>query len=208
MIVVFSIILVSGCGTMPDATTEEAAVTEGTVGGVAIGAIAGGLIGSMIGDDAKSAAIGAGIGAIIGGAIGRSYAQSIASRRQALRGREDDLDAQLAFAQGVNEDTKKYNQQLERRVAQIESEVSSLNRQVRSNQITRQELYRQRGLLDEEVKEANRQLALAEEQRSEMVAFQRQQSSDELDAEIAEYERHLRELKGSVNALASQRQRI
>jgi len=88
--------LLGGC-----ATTDQQAKTEGTVAGAGIGALLGAGIGALAGGG-KGAAIGAGVGALVGGVAGYSYANTVVKRRQVLQGKENDLDARISYAQGVN----------------------------------------------------------------------------------------------------------
>lgn len=203
LVTALSVLLVGGC-----ATGGDQAKTEGTVGGAAIGAVVGGLLGKAIGDDKKAAAIGAGLGAAIGGAIGYSYADRIARRHEELAGREDDLDAQIDFAMGVNQDTQEYNQSLEREIADLKPKVDELVARINRNEVTEEQLNRERKDLATKVSAADEQLLLAQQELTDLKKFQRTQKSDILDQQITELEANVETLEKNTRVLASQRQRI
>src|SRR5499425_619715 len=115
------VLLVSSC-----ATQDQQAQTEGTALGALGGALLGAAIGGLASGDARGAAIGAGIGALTGGVAGFVYAHSIVKRREELAGRENDLDAQIKFARGVNQDTQEYNQKIASDVKAYKSEIDRL----------------------------------------------------------------------------------
>ena len=197
IILAVTVFFIAGC-----ATKGQQARTEGTAGGAAIGAGVGALAGALIGGK-KGAAIGAGAGALIGGAAGYSYADRIAKRHKELEGKENDLDAHIEYARGVNQDTEECNQRLE-------NEIGALVAKVNQQQITQQELEKERQALNQKVQVANDQLALAEKELHELKRFQSQQpqTSDELDTEIADLEQNLAQLRKNTSELASLSQRI
>src|SRR5512144_669755 len=117
LIAVALIVTMTGC-----ATERQQAKTESTGTGTAIGAIVGAVIGSMAGGK-RGAAIGAATGALIGGVAGYSYGDKIAQRHQELQGKENDLNARMNFARGVNQDTEEYNQKLRQEIASTWQEV-------------------------------------------------------------------------------------
>jgi gas vesicle protein len=199
-LVIFS---VTGC-----ATPGDRARTEGTAGGAAIGAAIGGILGRALGGDSKSTAIGAAIGATIGGAVGYSYADRIAKRHRELAGREDDLDAQIQFAKGVNQDTQEYNRILEREITNVKPQTDRLVAQIHRNDITQEQLKQERKNLDTMVSTADKQLKLAQNQLDRLRRFQNTQASPELDQQIANLEAKVETLERNTQALASQRQRI
>src|SRR5262245_10268329 len=88
-----AILFVAGCAT----TQEDQAKTEGTAVGAALGALVGAGIGYAAGGT-KGAVIGGVTGATLGGTGGYVYANQVANRHKALAGKENDLDARVAFA--------------------------------------------------------------------------------------------------------------
>jgi chromosome segregation ATPase len=196
--------LVTGC-----ATTGQQATTEGTAAGAGIGALLGAAVGAAIGGG-EGAAIGAGAGALLGGVAGYSYAQDIQSHRNALRGREDSLDAQLDFAQRVNESTQDANRSLAQEIRDSEDKVNALAVKTQQQQATQGELESQRQELSKKVRAAEDQHALAAQQLDELKQFRSRQSQDspELDVQIARLETTLQEVKTNTTRLASLSQRI
>ena len=192
------------------ATQSEQARTEGTLGGAAIGAAVGAGLGYLIGRDAASAGIGAAIGALAGGVGGYVYADRIAKRHEELSGKENDLDARVAFARGVNEDTQEYNARLKKDVSELEPKITELAAKKKKQEITQRELEKEKQALATRVKDANKQLAVGQDELQALKKFRSEQkkSSKELDEEIKTLEQSLAQMKSSTNALASLNQRI
>ena len=182
------VLLLSGC-----ATQGAQARAEGTAAGAGIGAV-----------------IGAAIGAALGGAGGYVYADRIAKRHAALAGKEQDLDAQVAFARGINEDTEQYNRRLQKEVADLEPKIANLEARTKRQQVTQGELTKQRQALGTKVDDANKQLALAEDQLQGLKKFrdERPNASRDLDEQIRTLEAHLAQMRSNTTALASLNQRI
>lgn len=195
--------LVAGC-----ATPGQQATTEGTAAGAGIGALIGAGLGAAIGGG-EGAAIGAGAGALLGGIAGYSYAQNIQSRRNALRGRENNLDAQLDFARGLNQDTEAANRRLAQEIRDSEDKVNALAVKTQQQQATQGELESQRQELSKKVKAAEDEHALAAQQLDELKQLRSRhpQDSPELDAQIAKLETQVQELKTNTTKLASLSQR-
>ena len=198
------IIFISGCATKGQQTR-----TEGTAGGAGIGAVIGGLLGYALGDE-KGALAGAALGAALGGAVGYTYADNIANRHAELAGHENDLDARIAFAEGVNQDTQEFNQLLERDIATLAPEIDALSAQARQEKITQKELDKKRQSMEEKVEETEIALAAAEDELKDLKKFQDRtpDQSDKLDSEIAKLERNLKQLKKNTDTIASLSQRL
>lgn len=205
-LIVLSILLIfiSGC-----ATKSQQTRTEGTAGGAGIGALVGGLIGYAIGDE-KGALAGAAIGGALGGAVGYTYADNIANRHAKLAGHENDLDARITFAEGINQDTQDLNQLLERDIATLTPEIDAINTQVQQEKITQKELDEKRKSMELKVEETETALAAAENELKDLKKFQGRtpDQSDELDSEIAKLESNLDQLKRNTDAIASLSQRL
>ena len=199
------VLFVSSC-----ATQSEQARTEGTLAGAGIGAVVGGGLGYLIGRDAASAGIGAAIGALAGGAGGYVYADRIAKRHDQLAGKENDLDARITFARGVNEDTQEYNARLQKEVNELEPRITELAAKKTNQEVTQRELEKEKQLLATRVKDANKQLALGQDELQGLKKFRSEQkkSSKELDQEIKTLETSLAQMKSNTSALASLNQRI
>jgi outer membrane lipoprotein SlyB len=205
VMIVFVAFLATGC-----AAQNQKAHTEGTAAGAGLGALLGAGLGAAFGGDTKGALIGATAGALLGGIAGYSYTDNIAKRRAALTGKESDLDARIAFAHGVNEDTQKFNEQLASEINESEAKVNALATQYKNQQITQQQLEAERQTLKNKVQNAEQQVKLAGEQLDDLKRFRSQQtaSSDTLDIEVTRLEGQLAQLKTNTTALASLSQRI
>jgi hypothetical protein len=200
-------VFVTGC-----ATQGDQARTEGTLIGAGLGAAIGAGLGYAIGGSGTSAGIGAAIGALAGGAGGYVYADRIAKRHDELVGKEDDLNARIAFARGVNEDTQEYNARLKKEVGELQPRIAELAAKKEKQEITQRELQREKQTLDTRIKEANKQLAAGEQELRELKQFRSEQKktpkSGELDKEIKILEQNLAQVKSNTSALASLNQRI
>ncbi|MCP4340876.1 MAG: hypothetical protein GY799_18800 [Desulfobulbaceae bacterium] len=205
-LIVLSILFlfISGC-----ATKDQQTRTEGTAGGAGIGAIIGGLIGYVVGDE-EGALAGAALGAALGGAVGYTYADNIANRHAELAGHENDLDARITFAEGINQDTQELNQLLEREIATLTPEIDTINTQARQEKITQKELDEKRKSMEQKVEETETALAAAENELKELKKFQGRtpDQSDELDSEIGKLEKNLKQLKRNTDTIASLSQRL
>lgn len=191
------------------ATQGDTARTEGTLIGAGAGAAVGAGLGYLIGGS-RGALIGAGVGAATVGTVGYVYADQVAKRNEALRGRENDLDARIEFAQGVNADTRQYNERLRRQVADLEVKVADLEARKRAQQVTQQELMDTRQAVSAQVNDARRQLQTAEAQLQDLRDFKARQSvpSPALDQEIAKFETTLANIRSHTTTMASQNARI
>lgn len=204
LIAVALMIAMTGC-----ATESQQAKTESTVTGTAIGAIAGGIIGGLLGGK-RGAVIGAATGGVIGGVAGYSYGDKIAQRHQELEGKENDLNARINFARGVNQDTEEYNQKLRQEIASTKQGVDALAAQIKRQQVTQQQLYTAREQLNAKVNNAQQQLTVAQTELHNLQVFKSKQpqQSAELNTEISRLQTNLAQLKSNTNTLAALSQRI
>ncbi|MEN8259357.1 MAG: YMGG-like glycine zipper-containing protein [Pseudomonadota bacterium] len=198
------IFLMAGC-----ATQGQKAKGEGTLLGAGIGAAIGAGIGALIGGK-KGAAIGAGAGAALGALGGYSYASSVEKRHRQLAGKENDLNARIAFAQGINQDTQQYNERLAQDVADLEQHVAMLEGKISRQQITQRELEKERASVRKKVIEAENQLLLASQQLDDLKQFRsgHPQDSAVLDSEIEKLEAQVAQLRTNTTTLASLGQRF
>ncbi|MCP4117723.1 MAG: hypothetical protein GY737_20460 [Desulfobacteraceae bacterium] len=179
------------------ATHDQRARTESTAAGAGIGAALGAGLGYLLGEK-EGAVVGAVIGATVGGAAGYSYADSITKRQKELERKENNLDARINFARGVNEDTLKYNQDLEKQIRIREANIEKMTQKAEQQ------------ALEKEIRTAEQNKALLKNGIEDLKNFQANQPqvSDELDAEIAELEKNLARLKSNTSKLASLRHRF
>lgn len=198
------VVFLTGC-----ATQGDQARTEGTLAGAGIGAAVGAGLGYLIGGG-QGAGIGAAVGAAVGGTSGYVYADQVAKRHEMLKGKEQDVNARIAFAEAVNSDTRQYNQRLQQQVAELEPKIASLEARVKTQQVTRQELDRQKQALTQRIDDANKQLVAGQNELQELKNFRARQSSSspKLDAQISALEANLVEMRSHTTSLASQSSRI
>ena len=87
------------------------------------------------------------------------------------------MNARIAFAEAVNSDTRQYNQRLQQQVAELEPKIASLEARVKTQQVTRQELDRQKQALTQRIDDANKQLVAGQNELQELKNFRARQSS-------------------------------
>jgi len=208
--------LTPGCG-----TPQRTAALECGAGG------AGGafLLCKALGGNDDTCMAMAAAGGGVGATVCYNYAGQLEQRRQALAGREDDLDAQLEYVRGLNQDAEQLNVRLRERVAEITRLTDDAVAKVGQGRMTQQQLQEQQNALDEEIATGRQQLAQGRtaldelkryRARQEEQARQDEQAAGEqqaqrlraLDAELAKNEALLQEIERQTSALASQRQRV
>ena len=193
--------MTAGC-----ATTTGTAGLECGLGGAGAGYLACKLAG---GTDAHCAEIGAAVGA--GGALACSvYARHLEQRRKELEGKENDLDAQIRYVQGLNADTQQLNADLAQRVASITRSTDEVVAQIRQQQISQVRIAEERKTRtdtlrtsQDEVNQGTQALQTAKELRAKDG-----NPSPALDAAITQQEQLLAEAQRQVNLLAAQRDRV
>ena len=188
------------------ATQEQTASLECGAGGAAASYLICKALGKSDRDCAGFAVAGGGIGA----AVCYTYASNLAKRRQQLAGRENDLDAQLRYVRGLNEDGQRLNAELRERVSVATKRAQELSAQVNSNRAPAGALAKERQRLDGEVKAASQQVDLQKSALQEAKNYQakRKTPAPDLDAEIAKQDQLLAETQRQVNALVSLHERV
>ena len=194
-------IVIAGC-----ATTEQTASLQCGAGGLAAGYLACKLAG---GTDAKCLAIGGGVAAA--GAVGcYSYSKHLTARRQQLAGKENDLDAQIHYVKGLNDDTRQFNSELNKRVTAMTQKNDQVVVQIQQQQITAQQLAQEHQSQDklisasqQEVNDGIKALQAAKDLRARRTA-----PAPDLDAAIDQQEQLLANAQHQVDQLAQQRARV
>ena len=200
-IVGWVIVTLAGC-----ATTTGTAGLECGLGGAGASYLACKL---AHGTDARCAEIGAAVGA--GGALACSlYARHLDEQRKELAGKENDLDAQIRYVQGLNADTRQLNTDLAQRVASVTQSTDKVVAEIQQQQISQAQLAQERktrsDLLrtsQEEVNQGTQALQTARDLRAKDA-----NSSPALDDAIRQQEQLLAEAQRQVGLLASQRDRV
>ena len=193
--------LTAGC-----ATTTQTAGLECGLGGAGASYLACKLAG---GTDAHCAEIGAAVGA--GGALACSlYARHLEQRRKELEGKENDLDAQIRYVQGLNADTQQLNADLSKRVASVTQSTDKVVAEIQQQQMSQAQIAQERKSRDDmlktsqdEVNQGTQALQTAKELRAKD-----SNSSPALDAAITQQEQLLAEAQRQVGLLAAQRDRV
>lgn len=188
------------------ATTTQTAGLECGLGGAGASYLACKLAG---GTDAHCAEIGAAVGA--GGALACSlYARHLEQRRKELAGKENDLDAQIRYVQGLNADTQQLNADLAQRVASVTQSTDKLVAEIQQQQISQTQIAQERKSRDDtlrtsqdEVNQGTQALQTARDLRAKD-----SHSSPALDAAIRQQEQLLAEAQRQVGLLAAQRDRV
>jgi hypothetical protein len=198
--------LVAGCETPTQQATAE---------GAGIGAALG-YLGCRVlkGTDTQCALAAAAVGA--GGAvIAHGYAKDAEARRAALRGHENDLNARLAYLQGVNRDSAKFNDQLRQELASQSAAIDQLGRQVAAGAAGDPQRRAARDQLAREVHDLDSQVATMDSQLADMKHYRAgaggnpdQAGVARLDQQIAQLEQTLAESRRNTASLASLGQRI
>ena len=161
------------------------------------------------GTNARCAEVAAVVGA--GGALACSlYARHLGERRKELEGKENDLDAQIRYVQGLNADTRQLNADLTQRVASITQSTDRVVAEIQRQQISQAQLAQERKNRDDllrtsqaEVNQGTQALQTARELKAKDRG-----SSPALDAAITQQEQLLAEAQRQVGLLAAQRDRV
>jgi hypothetical protein len=158
---------------------------------------------------AQCAEIGAGVG--LAGALACSlYAKHLEARRKELAGKENNLDAQIHYVQGLNADTRQLNADLTQRVTSITQDTDKLVAKIEQQQITQEQLAKERKSRDDLVKTSQSEVTQGTQALQTAKQFRAQNggSSADLDAAIAQQEQLLAEAQRQVELLAAQRARV
>lgn len=185
----------------PGMSRENRAATEGGALGAAIGALAG----QIIGKNTKSTVIGSLIGLTIGAITAHWYAKQALARQEELKGKENDLNARIQYAQNINSDAEKYNKNLEDQIKGTKSEIAKLRTKIKKNQITQKQLEKERKKIAKKVDTAKDNEELMALQLDELKEFRAENNaqSKKLDAQIAQLEKNLAKVKENTIELAS-----
>jgi hypothetical protein len=193
----------SAIGTTSDTTK---AGLECGLGGAAVGYLACRLAGKS---NAECAKVGAGVG--LAGALACSlYARHLEERRKELAGKENDLDAQIRYVQGLNADTKQLNADLTKRVSSVTQDTDKLVAEIAQQQISQDQLARERKTRDDLIKTSQAEVTQGTQALATSKQFRAQKgdSAAALDAAIAQQEQLLAEAQHQVDLLAAQRARV
>lgn len=204
LIIIVCAALLSAC-----ATQGQQAKTEGTAGGAALGALTGALIGGLTGNW-EGAAIGAAAGAFAGGIGGYIYADNIVKSNQELQAKEVSVDDQIRIAKNINSQLQAGNQDVEKKLAQFNQDITSLETQTKDQASKQKKLAATKQQINEEQINVQKNLDAAKTSLSELEKKRTTNSSQsaDLDAQIMKLKTTYSEMQKNSTALASLSQRI
>ena len=153
----------------PNMSDAQRTKTEGALSGALGGAILGAILGDSTEDTLK--------GAAIGGLAGYAYGTHVAKQKAKYAKEEDWLDACVASARKVNNETKSYNARVSREI----TKTKRLVRLYKQEKISKSQLIAQKKSIEKERKLAQDQLEKAkfELENQEEVLAQAKKSANE-----------------------------
>jgi uncharacterized protein YcfJ len=187
---------------------------EGAGAGAVAGALIGGIIGAATGDS-KSAIVGAAIGAVAGGAAGYAYGTHIANEKEKYAHEEDWLNACIASAEKVNQETMKYNAKLGKDIKTLEAETVQLKAAYLEKKDKKLTMDKEKKKIEIKLAEARETLKRAKfelENQEKVLAETKAKRNDvyakKFETKIEELNGYIAELETQTEALASMSQRM
>jgi hypothetical protein len=211
--------VVTGCATTggpPSGGTPSKAGTAALECGAA-GAATALLICQLAGGSAAACAAATAGTALVGAGACYGLASHYEQRRKDLAGKEQDVDALLAFAKTNNAEAEKTNQQLNAKLIEVSTRTDVIALQIQQGTITSSQLAKEKEALQKERQAANEQVEVQKVAMQDMKSLRSKLPSQatednariaELDAEIAKQERLLAEAQRTTTAFATQSGRI
>jgi peptidoglycan hydrolase CwlO-like protein len=195
VIILFCFVITTGCAEM---SKSQKATAQGGLAGGAVGA----LIAKLSGGDEKDIARAAFIGAAIGALVAYNLASRLEEERKSLEGKENDLDARIAYARSVNTQTKKYNEDLT-------ADIDKIEESVQKGMAKKADLTRMQNKLNEDIASVNTTLKELKEYRVTLISKNHPKAKvDELDAQIQELQAHLESIENNALKFAQLKKRI
>jgi hypothetical protein len=202
----------TGCATIKN--DGERTQAEGAAVGAAAGALLGGIFGAVT-NDTKGAIAGATIGAIAGGAAGYVYGTHVASEKEKYANKEDWLNACIASAEKVNQDTMKYNAQLAKDLQALEAETARLKAAYLAKNAEKSAMDYEKKKIEIKLAEAREKLKRAKfelKNQEKVLAETRAQRNNvyanKFESKVKELNGYIAELEIQTQALASMSQRM
>jgi hypothetical protein len=204
------IALMGGCASMTDRQqTQAQGAAVGTAGGAAVGAILGAIFGGKDG-----AIIGASAGAGVGLLAGAVYGTHVANQKAKFASEEDYLDAVIASAHQINNETRQYNASLAKEINDFDSDTTQLVRQYNQKLISKKILEDKQNVVVAKLSEAEAQLKKVKNElnsQSKVLNQVQDQSSSQVaqwNSEIAELMKNRSALEEQVTKLAAIKTRV
>lgn len=165
-------------------------------------AVVAGFIAKQSGAEDKEVAAAALIAGLIAYLVAYKLAQGLEEERKKLEGKENDLDARIAYARSVNTQTRQYNEELTANINKIETSVQE-------GTVKKQDLTRIQNNLNKDIKGVNTALTELKEYRETLVSQKHPQPKiDDLDMQIQEMQAHLESIEDNARKLAQLKKRI
>ncbi len=195
VMILFCFAITTGCANM---SQSQKATAQGGLAGGAVGA----LIAKLSGGDEKDIARAAVVGAAIGALVAYNLASRLEEERKALEGKENNLDARIAYARTVNTQTKKYNDDLT-------ADIDKIEESVQKGMAKKADLTRMQNKLNEDIASVNTTLKELEEYRVTLISKNHPKAKvHELDAQIQELQAHLQSIEKNALKFAQLKKRI
>ena len=176
--------LFSGCaatggapGSSPTTSDADRTKAEGAAFGALLGGLVGAATGALVGGENRgtAAAIGFGIGALGGGAAGYMYGKTAAERKQLYADDEQRLDGEINILKNYNAALDKQNianqnkiQELEKRVADLQSTSQKLRAKAYLSANEQQALVKSLEINKKEIATYNQELIILNEYKQEL----------------------------------------
>jgi hypothetical protein len=206
------LIMSAGCAHIKDDTQRTQA--EGAAVGAVGGAILGGLLAVATGNVRHIAAFAA-TGALLGGGIGLAYGNHVASKKKEYAQQEDWLDACVAEAEKVNQETAQYNATLAGEIQALETETNNLLAAYQEKKAEQQQLLAAKEKVDQKHKQAQDRLARVkfelecQQKVAEQVTGDQQKDRlAKLDQEKQTLQKQIEQLEAHTSSLASMSARM
>lgn len=197
----FAVFAAAGCATQSQTAGAECAAV-----GVGVGY---GLCKAFGRSDRECAAF-----AVVGGAVGGigcySYASNLEKRRNSLAGKEDNLDARIAYVRGLNEDGEKLNAALREKVDVASKRQHQLLAQINQGKTTSAQLAKERQQIGADLDSARQQALLQQNAFDEAKRYRAKltRPSPVLDSELARQQQVVAQTQGYVDTLARLNERV
>lgn len=197
----FATLAAAGCATPSRTAGAECA---------AVGAGVGFVLCKVFGGSDQGCAAVAAIGGGLGGLGCYGYASSLEKRRESLQGKENDLDARIAYVRGLNEDGEKLNVALREKVEATSRRQDQLLAQVSQGKASSQQLAKERQQIGADLASARQQAALQQGAFEEAKRYRASlvRPSPPLDAELARQQQVVVQTQGYVDTLARLNERV
>ena len=200
-LLVLVVSVMSGCASMSDQqkTTGQAA---------GVGAMLGALTGGIIGNQSDHAAEGAMIGALAGAAGGALYGNHIANRKAEFASEEEYLDACLAQARQVRDETSQSNELLRSEIEELDQKINETMQASADKESTRDETLALKVELDDKLAKANNNLQAVNDEirvQQDVVANEGESAGQE---QLAHLEETIKELEAQKEELSLYTQQL